>query len=306
MMQRRLSQLTEGDLIGLPDKKDGYSEFLPMRWFAQCMDNPHLIFLDEIDRALPEVIQAAFELCYDRCIQGKEIHKDCRIYAAGNSGTKSSDYQVNILDPAFLSRFWVADAQPTVDEWLRWASKAKVHKHILSFIEEEDEHLEISVDEKLKPEYIYPSRRSWYRLHRALALTDLLDVIPIQEEDLVALCSGFIGMHASQAFLKHVKSAGKRITAVEILDNFGSVYFQIKNANMEEKTRLIDKMHKHSKHTVWNDDQVSNSIKFLDTLPDELKMIFNEHMTGLDVQQENARKYTKSSSEIMRLLVTTR
>lgn len=311
VMQRRLSQLTEGDLIGIPnkvDKKYGvgdvkitkkYSEFLPMEWFVRCMDEPHLIFLDEIDRALPEVIQAAFELCYDRCIQGKKIHDGCRIYAAGNSGTRSSAYQVNMLDPAFLSRFWVADATPTVDEWLEWARKAGVHKYITSFIEDEEEHLELSPDEKLKPEYIYPSRRSWYRLHRALALTDLLED-PIDGDDLLSMCSGFIGGHASAAFVKHVRTAGSRISADDILNRFGLIYYQIKTSKIEDKSTLIKKLYKHSKENLWSDKQIKNVIDFLEALPDELKMILNEYMTRLDVRQENARNYTRASREIMR------
>jgi hypothetical protein len=295
VMQRRLSQLTEGDLIGLPDKKEKWSEFLPMRWFFDCLTTPHLIFLDEIDRALPEVIQAAFELCYDRTIQGREIHKDCRIYAAGNSGTVSNNYQVNSLDPAFLSRFWVADAEPNIEEWMVWAHDHGVHKEVIAFIEDESEHLEMKKGEKLKSEQVYPSRRSWVRLSSTIKQPNVLSQ---GEDDLKALCEGFIGFDASQSFVKFVKDEN-RIGAIDILNGVNKHSSKIRFMNIEEKTKLGKKLFKHGCLNKWSEEQVKNVIGFLEMLPDELKMRFHDFMTSLDMDQDNAQAYISRANKIM-------
>ena len=80
MMERRLSQMTDGDMIGVLDDDDSYvvggrkaTEFRPPRWLLECVEQPHVIFLDEINRATPEVMQAAFQLVLDREIAGVKL-----------------------------------------------------------------------------------------------------------------------------------------------------------------------------------------------------------------------------------------
>ena len=125
MMERRLSQMTDGDMIGVLDDDDSFvvggrkaTEFRPPRWLLECVETPHVIFLDEINRATPEVMQAAFQLVLDREIAGVKIHPESRIFAAVNA---SAEYQVNEMDPALRDRFFIADLEPTTEDWLEWA-----------------------------------------------------------------------------------------------------------------------------------------------------------------------------------------
>ena len=52
-----------GDIIGLPNKDDDglKSEFLPPYWFP-IDDQPIVLFLDELNRARPEVLQTIMDL----------------------------------------------------------------------------------------------------------------------------------------------------------------------------------------------------------------------------------------------------
>ena len=70
VIDRRLSQMTEGDIIGLPCLKDGTTKFLPVDWIKLASQKPVLLFLDEINRASLEVQQAVFQLVLDRELNG--------------------------------------------------------------------------------------------------------------------------------------------------------------------------------------------------------------------------------------------
>ena len=59
-----LGQMSDpGDLIGIPHKneKTGHTEFMPPYWFPTD-DMPVVLFLDELNRARPEVLQTIMDL----------------------------------------------------------------------------------------------------------------------------------------------------------------------------------------------------------------------------------------------------
>lgn len=68
VVERRASQMTEGDLLGLPDNRDVVvngikaTTFNPPDWFVTACTEPVVLFFDEIDRATMEVRQGIFEL----------------------------------------------------------------------------------------------------------------------------------------------------------------------------------------------------------------------------------------------------
>ena len=92
LIDRRLAQMTEGDIIGLPKLTDGVTRFMPVDWLLKACEEPVALFLDEINRATVEVQQCAFQLVLDRELNGNKLHPQTRIYAAINEG---SSYQVN-------------------------------------------------------------------------------------------------------------------------------------------------------------------------------------------------------------------
>ena len=86
VIDRRLSQMTEGDIIGLPSLADGTTKFVPVDWIVKASREPVILFLDEINRATVEVQQCAFQLVLDREINGVKLHPKTRVYAAINEG----------------------------------------------------------------------------------------------------------------------------------------------------------------------------------------------------------------------------
>mgnify|MGYP003338804908 CR=1 FL=1 len=48
---RRLSQMSEGDMIGLPSTDGEVTRFNPPSWYKEACDRPMCLFLDELNRA---------------------------------------------------------------------------------------------------------------------------------------------------------------------------------------------------------------------------------------------------------------
>ena len=67
VIERRASQMTEGDLLGLPDTADTAingrkcTTWNAPDWLVTACEQPVLLFLDEVDRATAEVRQGLFE-----------------------------------------------------------------------------------------------------------------------------------------------------------------------------------------------------------------------------------------------------
>ena len=118
VIERRASQMTEGDLVGLPSIEGNRTSFNPPDWFKMACEEPVCLFLDEVDRATLEVRQGIFELTDSRKLNGHNLHPDTIIFAAVNAGEHGENYQVNEMDPAELDRWSVRDKEPTVEERL--------------------------------------------------------------------------------------------------------------------------------------------------------------------------------------------
>ena len=89
VVERRASQMTEGDLLGLPKVDGNVTQWLAPEWLDKACQEPVVLFLDEVDRATLEVRQGIFELCDSRKIAGHQLHPDTVIFAAINGGPNS-------------------------------------------------------------------------------------------------------------------------------------------------------------------------------------------------------------------------
>lgn len=128
-----LGQMSDpGDLIGLPykDEKTGKTDFMAPYWWPHD-GKPLVLFLDELNRARPEVLQTVMDLTLNRKLAGKSLPKGSRIISAVNDG---DEYQLTDLDPALVSRFNIYDFHPGVDEWLLWAQESKLDSRVIEFI----------------------------------------------------------------------------------------------------------------------------------------------------------------------------
>ena len=144
-----LGQMSDpGDIIGLPhkDEKTGKTDFLPPYWFP-VDGKPIVLFLDELNRARPEILQTIMDLALNRQLAGKKLPEGSRIIAAVNEGER---YQLTDLDPALVSRFNIVNFRPSVEEWLLWAKKNGLDNRVIEFIENDHIWLDRNPDMKEK------------------------------------------------------------------------------------------------------------------------------------------------------------
>ena len=265
VVERRASQMTEGDLVGLPVIKGNTTGWNPPDWFKFACDNPCVLFFDEVDRATVEVRQGLFELTDSRKLNGWKLHKDTLIYAAFNGGEHGSNYQVADMDPAELDRYSCWDLEPTVEDWLVWA-KERVNTVIWDFINQNPKHLEHNDD--VEPNKVYPSRRSWDRLNQTLCKANLVEEA---SPALFTLTGAFVGFEAAVAFNDFVKNYDRQVTTDDLLD--GKAWDKIEKFQINDHNALIEKLEATD---VFKDelavDRVGNLAEYFVNLPSECAM----------------------------------
>lgn len=221
-----LGQMSDpGDLIGLPQKneKTGQTDFLLPYWFP-ADNTPIVLFLDELNRARPEVLQTIMDLTLNRKLAGKSLPKGSRIISAVNNGDQ---YTLTELDPALVSRFNVYEFVPTVSEWLLWAEGTGIDKRIIEFISENQNMLDgTEYDKSVMGLERSPDRRSWERLSNVMK-----NMTGMGQQELEVI-SGIIGTAAASRFFSSI-SEHKIINAAEILNT--NKFSSIKQSLMEYK-----------------------------------------------------------------------
>ena len=266
VVERRASQMTEGDLVGLPSVDNNSTRFNPPDWFKAACDRPVVLFLDEVDRATLEVRQGIFELTDSRKLNGHKLHDDTLIFAAVNGGEHGAQYQVGEMDPAELDRWTVFDIEPSVEDWLSWASDSGISQEVFNFINQNRAHLEHTDD--FEPNKVYPSRRSWERLDQCLAQAGLLEEA---SPALFNLTAAFVGFEAAVAFNDFVQNYDRQVSTEDIL--IKGDFTKLADFGINDHTAIIDKF--EAENTFKDElpqDQIDNLARYFIMLPSEVAM----------------------------------
>ena len=299
LIDRRLSQMTEGDLLGLPELTDGVTRFCPPDWFMSACKAPKAILLDEYNRATQEVLQTAMQITLDRELNGWKLHPETRIFAAINA---SAEYVVNELDPAQADRFWTIDLEPTVEDWLNWAVGAGVDSVIIDFIRQHPGHLDHKG--QMEPGKVYPSRRSWDRLDRSLKAARMApsEVAGNAPDGFYPICLGFIGIEGALTLRDFVKNYDSVISAEDLLNNWKKVKPKVQKLNADKQNALLDKLLNHCKGNTWTHDQVDNVAAFAKAVSQEMTIsFFNKVMETNNLQNIRAL-HKRIGSEIIKTI----
>ena len=241
VIERRVSQMTEGDLIGLPVIKGETTSFNPPDWFKRACNEPCVLFADEIDRGTIEVRQGLFEMTDSRKLNGHYLHTGTIIIAAVNGGKWASQYQVGEMDPAELDRWSVFDLEPEVEDWLKWAKtkdkdgNKNIDQFIINFINDNRSHLEH--DGEYEPHKKYPSRRSWKRCSDCLGGGKYFDEF---HPDITILATAFVGTEAAISLGDYVKNHKKLVVPKDIIVD--GKFELVQDFIINEHVALIDKI----------------------------------------------------------------
>ena len=270
VVERRASQMTEGDLVGLPVVDGECTRFNPPDWFKQACNEPVALFLDEVDRATIVVRQGIFELTDSRKLNGYALHPETLIFAAVNGGEHGEQYQVGEMDPAELDRWTVFDVEPTVEDWLDWA-KGNVDGVIWDFINQNRGHLEHVGD--FEPNKVYPSRRSWDRLNECLGAAQFLS-----DENrkgslstIYELGCAFVGFEAAVALRDFCEKYERQVT-VEMILNEGQLD-KVAEFGINDHSALVEKMEASEVFkNKLSEEQIENLGRYFIALPSEVAM----------------------------------
>ncbi len=269
-----LGQMSDpGDLIGLPhlDEKTGRTEFMLPYWFPTD-GQPVVLFLDELNRARPEVLQTVMDLTLNRKLAGKSLPEGSRIISAVNGG---SEYQLTDLDPALVSRFNIYEFAPSVEDWIKWARGDGLDTRIISFIEENPEMLD--GDERVAEENLErtPDRRSWERLSK------VIEKFSEPGEEVQAMASGIIGDRAAAEFFRFVKN--HKVPSVSDLLSVNDVASFVENLSFTDFTQLNEAIFRwlESQSATASDLNAENLVRYFDYLGESDKKELQAHFASL-------------------------
>jgi len=234
IVERRLSQMTEGDIIGLPfmngkntfdekGKKTGWAstQFQPCDWLIAAVQFPCIVFLDERNRALEGVKQAVFQLTDSKAFYGNTLHAETRIVIAEND---SEEYQVQQCDPAEISRCATVRLDPTVKSWLDYA-EGKIDLAIVEFIQKHEECLEHTG--VYAPGKKYPDRRSWFKL---AAEVERFDLVNEPNSSLLRVLAGsMLGSETANSFTKFLQARDRSVSAKDIIKSWAKAKKRLQN-----------------------------------------------------------------------------
>jgi MoxR-like ATPase len=297
-IDRRLSQMSEGDVVGLPSTDGEVTRFNPPDWYKRACAEPCVLFLDELNRATQEVMQAAFQIVLDRELNGWRLHPQTRVFAAVNA---SAEYTVNEIDPALLDRFWCIDLNATVDDWLSWA-RGQLNDDLVDFIAQNQVFLDPPRNAQLGS--VHSSRRSWERLNKSLTVANLYETP--EDPMFYSISMGFVGTDSAAKFHDFCKNSESRLTAEEVLNRYKKIRAKVQKVGTDRQNTLVEKVlalisTMGEKSELLTTPQVKNIAFFMEDLGAEQRLNFWQNMQK--ITSKNFEQYRLIHKHCVKLLL---
>jgi len=161
-----------------------------------------VLFIDEVNRAQDDVLQAIFQLVLDRRVGQYVLPPGWCVVAAGNY---MEGYQVSgFNDAAFLDRFChltLSGGETTLEEWVNYMSD--VHggdaADVIEFASQNVKHLDGDIAGELGFS-IQPSRRSWEAVTRVQKACGEASFSDVSREEVIG---GLIGRELARSFSRY-------------------------------------------------------------------------------------------------------
>ena len=190
-----LSVLEAPDLIGLPiisaDRRVEYAipQFMPK------MDGskPHVLIVDEIDKAKPELQNPLLELFQSHSVNGTKLNIQA-IVATGNLPDEGAFSMP--ISHALTNRCKCYQLTHNFDAWAEWAQEASINPLVIGFLSKNREYLSQPAVEGDPTAYCRASPRSWTMSARDLDQTSNKDSVDFQ----TLLVAGRVGTAAATKF----------------------------------------------------------------------------------------------------------
>jgi hypothetical protein len=270
-----------GDLIGLMDKDQDSKTSYHMRpeWFPTS--GKGVIFLDEFNRAHPDVLQAMFPFVLTRKMHTHTLPEGWHIVVAGNYNSNSYS-TTDISDSALVSRFCHIDFKPTVEEFIGYA-ESKGADVIADFIRNHNEMLVKERKSEFDTSKIEPNPRAWMDFINPLENETTID------KQRFELYAGLVGTSAASSFISFKLKKEKTLSLKDILQNYPKRREQILEMMTKKEEVRLDYLNQPLKEL---ESKMETNPKFL-----KEKDLANLKQFLLDIPMELALKTFKTLSE---------
>ena len=246
-----LGQMADpGDIIGIPSKVEkqdaegkatSRTDFTPPYWFPQD-GQPIVLFLDELNRARPEILQTVMDLTLNRKLAGKALPEGSHVISAVNDG---EEYQLTDLDPALVSRFNIYEFKPTVEEWLNWAVSEKLDERVVNFIQDNPTWLDGDSSE-YKGLDKSADRRAWKHLSDVMLKVDVIKDIHKR------IIAGIVGVGAAAAFIQSAQQHNA-ITGKDLLLKYDKTMKTVERYQLHEFAILNESVFRFLENATLNE-----------------------------------------------------
>lgn len=269
----RLSQLESSDLRGIPtpDHKNGSSRWLPPETipfenFAEFyipgtnrkFSDGGILLLDEINRARFDVLQAVFELVWDRRVGLHKLLDNWFIVCAGNLGeddhTEVTEFEDGALNNRFM-HFYVED-QGIFDCWIKWAEgPGNVHVDVVNYIKQKPSVL--YTDSK-EDSVVFCTPRTWDNFSKILLQNPETDPADITS----MIGKSYLGAPAV-GFLAYLRQKTK-ITPADVALRYKQFEKKITALSRDERYALSNEVVTYLQdHTKVDEDIIDNVHSFV-------------------------------------------
>lgn len=269
VMERRLSQMTEGDTIGLPFDSEHGTIFKACDWLVKCVTFPAVLFLDERNRALEGVKQSVFQLCDSKAFYGNKLHSETRVIIAENVG---DEYQVQACDPAEVSRTATVVLEPSEKDWLNYVED-KCDIATREFIRTNVGKLEHKGP--FEPNVKYPDRRSWFKLDQELQRLGLFD--EPENQQFYILAGAFLGPAVGSQFTNFCKERDRQVSAKDVVTSWKKTKKKLAgkagSVSNEQYIEVVHKLSDFLKENKLTEDQAQQVGFFMHDCPMEITMV---------------------------------
>lgn len=191
------TQIAPEDLIGVPRIRSMgevfVTEFCPPR--AILRSDPFLLFIDELNSAVPDVQKAFYSLILDRRLGDYVLPAGSRVVGAGNRVEDRA--LVRPMATALANRMVHVALAPDAEAWLAWGANNGIHAIVLAFIRARPDRLFEPPPSDATP--AYPTPRAWHMLSDALHV--------VGEHLWAALAAGSVGDRAGAELSAFAKRA---------------------------------------------------------------------------------------------------
>jgi MoxR-like ATPase len=258
----RAVQLDPVDLRGLPRISADQTEWVPPKFLPTS--GKGILFLDELTSA-PQMTQAGcYQLVLDRRLGEYRLPDEWVVLAAGNP---ASERGVHFSMPRPLrNRFVHLELEPDLDDWSKWAVKARVRPEIIAFLRFKPELLhdaQVTSDANA-----WPTPRSWEMASRVLsgvAQRTNARLLSGTSEFEAQLLDGTVGQAAASELVAFLRLFRELPSIDEILLNPSTAKVPSEpSAQIAIATAL---------GRVLSDSSVGRGITYLDRMPTEMRVM---------------------------------